>query len=132
MATGGGIVCASMPPIDLTGYTEADLIDLNRRVVERIRALRQERCASAMTEFGVSDRVSFQPECGHEVVGTVIRLNRRSVTVLAPDGHQWRVAPGLLKKASSEHGSGDPSSDGALHRMLLHLAAGQPRDRGKA
>jgi len=121
-----------MPPIDLTGYTEADLIELNRRVVERIRALRQARCASIMTEFGVGDRVSFQPQCGHEVVGTVIRLNRRSVTVVAADGHQWRVAPGLLKKASSEHGSGDSPSDGGLQRMLLHLAAGQPRDRGKA
>jgi hypothetical protein len=122
-----------MPPIDLTSYTEADLIELNRRVVERIRALRQERCASAMTEFGVGDRVSFQPECGHEVVGTVIRLNRRTVTVVATDGHHWRVAPGRVKKASSAHASGHPSSDGAaLQRMLLHLAAGQPRDRGKA
>jgi hypothetical protein len=119
-------------PIDLTGYTEADLIELNRRVVERIRALRQQRCASSMTEFGVGDRVSFHPECGHEVVGTVIRLNRRSVTVVATDGHHWRVAPGLLKKASSEHGSGDPSSDAGLQRLLLHMAAGQPRDPGKA
>lgn len=121
-----------MPLIDLTGYTEADLIELNRRVVERIRALRQQRFASIMTEFGIGDRVSFQPECGHEVVGTVIRLNRRSVTVVATDGHHWRVAPALLKKAPSEHGSGDPSSDGGLHRMLLHLAAGQPPDRRKA
>lgn len=103
---------------------------MNRRVVERITALRQQRCTSIMTEFGVGDRVSFHPECGHEVIGTVIRLNRKSVTVVSTDGHQWRVAPGFLKKTSSEHG--EPSSDGSLERTLLDLAARQPRDRGKA
>ena len=117
-------------PIDLTGYTEADLIELNRRVVERIRALRREHCASIMTEFGVGDRVSFNPECGHEVIGTVIRLNSKSVTVVSTDGHHWRVAPGFLKMASSQHG--DSSSDSSLERTLLDLAARQPRDRGKA
>jgi hypothetical protein len=117
-------------PIDLTGYTEADLIELNRRVVDRIRVLRQQRCASMMTEFGVGDRVSFHPECGHEVIGTIIRLNRKSVTVLSADGHQWRVAPGFLKKTSSEQR--DPPSDGSLDRTLLDLLALQPRDRGKA
>jgi hypothetical protein len=117
-------------PIDLTGYTEADLIELNRRVAERIRALRQERCASIMTEFGVGDRVSFHPECGHDVIGTVIRMNRKSVTVVSTDGQHWRVAPGFLKKASSEHS--DPSSDGSLQRTLLDLATRQSRDRGKA
>lgn len=116
--------------IDLTGYTEAELIELNRRVVERIRALRHQRCASIMTEFGVGDRVSFNPECGHEVVGAVIRLNRKSVTVVSTDGRHWRVAPGFLQKASSEHG--DPSSDGSLERTLLDPAARQPGDRGKA
>src|SRR5262245_29986538 len=117
-------------PIDLTGYTEEDLIELNRRVVERIRVLRQQRCASIMTEFVVGDRVSFQPECGHGVIGTLIRMNRKSVTVVTTDGHHWRVAPGLLKKASSEHGN--PAPDGPLQRTLLDLAARQSRDRGKA
>jgi hypothetical protein len=117
--------------IDLTGYTEEDLIELNRRVVERIRVLRQQRCALMMTEFAVGDRVSFQPECGHEIIGTVIRMNRKSVTVVSTDGHHhWRVAPGLLKKASSEHH--DPSSAGALQRALIELVARQSRERGKA
>ncbi len=124
-----GIVWPSMP-IDLTGYTEEELIDLNRRVVERIRALRQARCASMMTEFGPGDRVSFHPECGHEVVGTVIRLNRKSVTIVTADGRHWRVAPGFLKKVSPEHG--EQSCDGGLQRTLLDLAARQQRDRGKA
>jgi len=116
-------------PIDLTGYTEQELIELNRRVVERIRALRRESCASIMTEFAVDDRVSFHPESGHEVIGTVIRLNTKSVTIVSTDGHHWRVAPAFLKKASSEHGE---PSDGSLQRTLLELAARQPGARGKA
>jgi hypothetical protein len=116
-------------PIDLTGYTEEELIELNRRVVERIKVLREQRCASAMTEFGVGDRVSFHPECGHEVIGTVIRLNRQSVTVVTTEGRHWRVAPGFLKKVERERH--DPPN-ASLQRNLLDLNPRQSREHGKA
>src|SRR5215471_5651295 len=55
--------CENMD-IDLTQYTETELIELNRRIVERIKALRSARCRSTMAEFCVGDRVSFEPESG--------------------------------------------------------------------
>jgi hypothetical protein len=120
--------------IDLTKYTEHELVDLNRRIVERIRFLRQGRCRESMAEFIVGDRVSFQPERGVEVTGTIVRLNRKSVTVAASDGVQWRVAPTFLRKAASD---GEARDDAArlLEKVqgdLIELAERQQRDRGKA
>lgn len=84
--------------IDLTQYTEHELVELNLRIVDRIRFLQQTRCYQSMAQLNVGERVSFSPECGHVVVGTVVRLNKKSVTVLAQNGQQWRVAPSLLSK----------------------------------
>jgi hypothetical protein len=117
-----------MKEIDLSGYTEAELVELNHRVVERIRALRQARVRATMTEFKLGDRVSFQPEPGQEVVGTIVRLNRKSVTVATADGAQWRVAPVLLNRCEGDH----RASESAVQGNLIDFAARQHRDRGKA
>lgn len=116
-----------MKGIDLSGYTEAELVELNHRVVERIKTLRQARVRATMTEFKLGDRVSFQPDCGHEVVGTIVRLNRKSITVATADGVQWRVAPVLLKRCESDR---RPSE--SAQGNLIDFAARQQRDRGKA
>jgi hypothetical protein len=90
--------------VDLTRYTEPELIALNRRIVERIRHLRQGRCRESMSELAIGDRVAFQPERGVVVTGTIVRLNRKSVTVVASDATQWRVSPSLLRKESAGAG----------------------------
>lgn len=111
--------------IDLTDLTEEQLIELNHRVVERIRFLQQVRCHETMSDFQVGDRVSFRPECGHEIVGTVVRLNRTSITVVHSDGRHWRVAPAFLKKISGETGH-----ESKTQGTLISLA--ERRGRGEA
>lgn len=39
----------------------------------------------------------FTTSGGELVRGVVARHNRKSVTVVTPDGHQWRVSPSLLR-----------------------------------
>lgn len=109
--------------IDLTKLTEDQLISLNHRIIERIKFLRQSRCHQTMVQFSVGDRVSFQPECGHEVVGTIVRLNRKSVTVVNTEGHQWRVSPTFLKKVVAE------AAGGAIAE-LISLSDARLRARG--
>ena len=45
--------------IDIDRLTEAELIGLNRRVVEQLRLLQQMRAHMQMLEFSVGDRVAF-------------------------------------------------------------------------
>lgn len=85
--------------IDIDQLTEAELINLNRRVVERLRFLQQMRTHARMLDFNVGDRVSFQPD-GHPVLtGTIIRYNRKTVTIITDTHGQWRVSPHLLQLA---------------------------------
>jgi hypothetical protein len=50
-----------------------------------------------MLDFTLGERVWFQTD--REVVeGTLIRYNKKSVTVLTDDGHRWNVSPAFLRK----------------------------------
>lgn len=51
-----------MATIDIDKLTEAELTDLNHRVVERLRFLQQMRAHAHMLDFSIGERVSFQTE----------------------------------------------------------------------
>ncbi len=91
--------------IDIDQLSEEELIDLNNRIVARLRFLNQMRAHSQMLDFRIGDRVTFQPEGHPPLFGIVTRYNRKSVTVITNGGQRWNVAPGLLRKAAS------PSAD---------------------
>ncbi|HJX53160.1 MAG TPA: hypothetical protein VJ801_10380 [Polyangia bacterium] len=88
--------------IDLTNFSEDELIRLNRRIVERLRSLHQGRCYKDLAQFKLGDAVCFTPEHGHVVVGTVVRLNQKTATVAARDGRQWRVSPSFLSRITDQ------------------------------
>ena len=90
-----------MTKIDIDRLSEAELVDLNHRVVERLRFLQQMRAHAEMLEFSIGDRVSLSHR-GHGVVeGMLTRYNRKTVTVIADGGRQWNVSPSLLRRAGS-------------------------------
>src|SRR6266436_1468888 len=97
--------------IDIDGLTEAELIDLNHRVVERLKFLRHMRAHSQMLEFSIGDRVSFQPEGRLLQVGILTRYNKKTVTVITESGEHWNVAPGLLRRFNSSESANDRSSN---------------------
>ena len=94
--------------IDIDKLTEAELTDLNNRIVERLRFLSQMRAHAQMLEFKIGDRVSFQQEGHRGVVGMLTRYNRKTVTVITDDGQRWNVSPTLLRRADDSHGVRDP------------------------
>jgi hypothetical protein len=83
--------------IDIDRLTEAELVDLNRRIVERLRFLHQMRAHAAILKFSVGQRVCFDTDDFRKVTGTLVRYNKKSVTVVADGGHRWNVSPGFLR-----------------------------------
>lgn len=84
--------------IDIDKLTESELIDLNNRIVARLKFLQQMRAHASMLEFSLGERVSFQPD-GHPVLfGVITKYNRKSVTVITEGGQHWTVAPTFLRK----------------------------------
>jgi len=94
--------------IDIDALTEAELVDLNNRIVERLRFLSQMRAHGHMLQFKIGDRVSFQPDGHPIVVGMLTRYNRRTVTVITDSGQCWNVAPALLRREDSAASAQDP------------------------
>jgi hypothetical protein len=92
-------------PIDIDSLTEPELIDLNHRIVARLRVLRDMRAHVGMLEFHIGDRVTFQPPGRHPLEGVLTRYNRKTVTVITDDGAQWNVSPIFLGKAGTTRGT---------------------------
>lgn len=87
--------------INIDALSEAELVDLNHRVVERLRFLQQMRAHKQMLEFKIGDRVTFQADGRGSVEGMLTRYNRKTVTIVTDDGHQWNVSPSFLSRATS-------------------------------
>lgn len=96
--------------IDIDGLTEAELIDLNNRIVERLRFLHQARAHSRMLEFSVGDLVSFQPEGREPLLGVLTRYNKKTVTVITDEGQRWNVSPGVLRRVKDVGAAFDGSN----------------------
>ena len=90
-----------MNRINIDHLTEAELINLNHRIVQRLRFLSQAHAHKAMLEFRIGDRVTFEPQDGTPVFGVLTRYNRKSVSVIADDGRRWTVSPRFLRLAES-------------------------------
>lgn len=108
---------------------EGDLLFLNRLTVEPLKLISQARATTLMASFTKGDRVGFQAPDGRAMEGVVLRLNKKTVSVVTDDGHQWNVAPGLLSLVQSAgdvqwprsanpklpgNGQGGPAAAGAL------------------
>lgn len=94
--------------------TEAELIDLNRRIVERLKFLSQMRAHARMLDFSVGDRVSFQPDDRPALFGILTRYNKKTVTVITEGGEHWTVSPHLLRKVVEANPNAAPARQATL------------------
>jgi hypothetical protein len=108
--------------IDIDKLTEVELIDLNNRIVERLRLLSQMRAHGQMLQFKIGDRVSFRPDGHPVVVGMLTRYNRRTVTIITDSGQRWNVAPALLQRAENL----DTAQDLGPNVIQLHKKGPRP------
>jgi len=86
--------------IDIDGLSEDELVELNHKVVARLRFLREMRSHATMLDFRIGEKVRFHPDGHQELTGTITKYNKRTVTVITEGGQHWNVSPGFLKKAT--------------------------------
>jgi hypothetical protein len=63
--------------INIDHLSEAELLDLNLRTVERLRFLNQLPAHTQMLGFKLGDRVTFRPEGRPPVTGMLTRYNKK-------------------------------------------------------
>ena len=113
-----------MAAINIDELSEVELIDLNHRIVERLRFLSQMRAHSQMLDFKIGERVTFHPEGYPPLVGIVARYNRKSLTVVTDAGQRWNIAPSLLRRADARERNlaADPKVV-RLKKRLVHCCS---------
>ena len=109
--------------IDIDRLNESELIDLNRRIVERLRFLSQMRAHAGMLQFGIGDRVSFTPDGRPAQQGVVTRYNKKTVTVVTEGGERWTVSPHLLMRVVEPVHEGAPPREARVRSKGLTAEA---------
>ena len=89
--------------IDIDQLTESELIDLNRRIVERLRFLQHMRTHASMLEFSIGERVCFQPDDRPVISGIITKYNQKTVSIVTETGERWNVSPSLLRRADTKN-----------------------------
>ena len=87
-----------MMKIDLEALTYDELVALNHRIVERLKFLDAMHTHREMMQFAPGDQVSFEPPGRGRQFGTLVKYNKKTVTVITENGQKWNVSPHLLRK----------------------------------
>ena len=109
--------------IDIDKLSEEQLVDLNHRIVERLRFIAQMRAHATMLDFAIGQRVSFDADGGRLVTGTLTKYNRKTVTIITDEGQRWNVSPGFLRPA--EHPAEPKDITPARTTVVKLKSAGQ-------
>jgi hypothetical protein len=87
--------------IDIDQLTEPELIELNHKIVERLKFLASARTHAEMMDFNIGETVSFSPPGRGELTGMLVKYNRKTVSVLTEDGQKWNVSSHLLERVKT-------------------------------
>ncbi|MFQ3225180.1 MAG: hypothetical protein ACI8Z5_001436 [Lentimonas sp.] len=82
--------------IDELHYEE--LITLNRAIVARIKELNALKAQSQLQHFRIGDQVQLMSSQGDLIIGTIVRINQKTVSLVTEAGARWKVSPSLLTK----------------------------------
>ena len=76
-----------------------ELIKLHNYIIKRIKFISETKVMEHVQDFELLDKVYFFDDNGNKVNGTVIKLNKKTVTITTDSGMEWRVSPHFLKKS---------------------------------
>ena len=85
--------------IDTLNYDE--LVELNQKIIARLKLFDSMHTHKEMMRFSPGDQVCFEPPGRDKQFGTLVKYNKKTVTVISESGQQWNVSPHLLKKVKS-------------------------------
>ena len=84
--------------IDIESLSYEELLELQHKIVQRLKIIEAERSPKDRAKFNPGDKVSFaHPTMGMQT-GTLLSHNDTTVTVVSRSGQQWDVSPHLLRK----------------------------------
>ena len=96
--------------IDIDSLCYDELVELNLKIVERLKFLDSMHSHKEMMRFSPGDQVCFEAPGRGKQSGTLVKYNKKTVTVITEAGQKWNVSPHLLSKVKelkkNENGQG--------------------------
>ena len=98
--------------IDIDAMSYDELVELNHKIVEKLKFLDSVHIHKKMMQFSPGDQVCFEPSGRGKQFGTLVKYNQKTVTVITESGQKWNVSPHLLRKVKNVKSS--KSSQGKI------------------
>jgi hypothetical protein len=98
--------------IDIDSMSYDELVELNHKIVEKLKFLDSMHTHKKMMQFSPGDQVCFEPSGRGKQFGTLVKYNKKTVTVITESGQKWNVSPHLLRKVKNVKSS--KSSQGKI------------------
>ena len=87
--------------IDIDSMSYDELVALNHKIVERLKFLDSIHTHKEMMQFSPGSQVCFEPLGRDKQFGTLVKYNKKTVTVITESGQKWNVPPHLLRKVKN-------------------------------
>jgi hypothetical protein len=87
--------------VDIDSLNYDELVELNQKIVARLKFLDSMHAHKEMLQFSIGDQVCFEPPGRGKQFGTLIKFNKKTVTVITESGQKWNVSPHLLRKVKN-------------------------------
>jgi len=84
--------------ISLNDLSYDELIELNHKIVERLKFLDSMHTHQEMLQFSIGERVSFEAPGRGRLVATLIKYNKKTESVMTESGQKWNIPPQMLSK----------------------------------
>lgn len=82
---------------DIEELSKSELIELKGLVVEKLKMMHEVELLEASRNFHFCDYVCFEHN-GKKHSGVVIRINKKTITIISAEERKFKVSPTLLKK----------------------------------
>lgn len=82
--------------IDIESMDYDELVELNQKIVARLKFLDSMHVHKAMMQFSPGDQVCFEPPGRGKQFGTLVKYNKKTVSVITESGEKWNISPHLL------------------------------------
>ena len=90
--------------IDIDGLSYEELLDLNDLIIARLKHLDASDTLNAMMKLNLGSKVCFDAGNQGIQVGTLIKFNQKTVSVMTEEGRRWKVSPQFLSPVIEEAG----------------------------
>jgi len=88
-------------PINIDDLSEEELVALNHKIVERLKFLESMHSHNEMMKFSPGEKVSFELPGRERQLGTLVKYNKKTMTVITESGQKWNISPQLLSKVKN-------------------------------